>query len=109
MRENSYLCRRKAASRHNCSSKLGKFCSRFAFALQRIVYTLNRKMRITDILNYKFKKMNIMEENKKKHYVTPSMKVYEIVPTQILAGSTKVSVSSWGDGESLGSGEMDEE
>ena len=33
MRENSYLCRRKAASRHNCSSKLGKFCSRFAFAL----------------------------------------------------------------------------
>ena len=50
-----------------------------------------------------------MEENKKKHYVAPSMKVYEIVPTQILAGSTKVSVSSWGDGESLGSGEMEED
>ena len=27
--------------------------------------------------------MNIMEENKKKHYVTPSMKVYEIEPTII--------------------------
>ena len=26
------LCISKAASRHNCSSKLGKFCSRFAFA-----------------------------------------------------------------------------
>ena len=50
-----------------------------------------------------------MEENKKKHYITPSMKVYEIEPTQILTGSTKVSVSSWEDGESLGSGEMDEE
>ena len=50
-----------------------------------------------------------MEERKKKHYVAPTMKVYEIEPTQILAGSTKVSVSSWEDGESLGSGEMDEE
>ena len=50
-----------------------------------------------------------MEERNKKHYVVPSMKVYEIVPTQILTGSTKVSVSSWRDGESLGSGEMDEE
>ncbi|WP_172409859.1 hypothetical protein [Prevotella sp. P2-180] len=50
-----------------------------------------------------------MEERNKKHYVVPSMKVYEIEPTQILAGSTKVSVSSWGDGNSLGSGEMDEE
>ena len=50
-----------------------------------------------------------MEERTNKHYVVPSMKVYEIEPTQILAGSTKVSVSSWGDGESLGSGEMDEE
>ena len=65
-------------------------------------------MRITDILNYKFKKMNIMEKRNKKLYVAPSMKVYEIVPTQILAGSTKVSVSSWGDGESLGTGEMEE-
>ena len=50
-----------------------------------------------------------MEERNKKHYVVPSMKVYEIEPTQILAGSTKVSVSSWGDGNSLGSGEMDED
>ena len=31
-----YLCIRKAASRHNCSSKLGKFCSRFAFSLHRV-------------------------------------------------------------------------
>ena len=50
-----------------------------------------------------------MEERNKKHYVVPSMKVYEIVPTQILTGSPEVSVSSWEDGESLGSGEMDEE
>lgn len=50
-----------------------------------------------------------MKKRNKKHYVVPSMKVYEIEPTQILAGSTKVSVSSWRDGESLGSGEMDEE
>ena len=50
-----------------------------------------------------------MEERNKKHYVVPSMKVYEIEPTQILAGSTKVSVSSWRDGESLGSGEMEED
>ena len=50
-----------------------------------------------------------MEKRNKKHYVAPSMKVYEIVPTQILAGSTKVSVSSWGDGESLGPGEMEED
>ena len=50
-----------------------------------------------------------MEERTKKHYVVPSMQVYEIEPTQILAGSTKVSVSSWDNGESLGSGEMDEE
>ena len=50
-----------------------------------------------------------MEERNKKHYVVPSMKVYEIEPTQILTVSTEVSVSSWRDGESLGSGEMDEE
>ena len=50
-----------------------------------------------------------MEERNKKHYVAPSMKVYEIEPTQILAGSTKVSVSSWGDGNSLGSGDMEED
>ena len=35
-KKNYYLCIRKAASRHNCSSKLGKFCSRFAFSLQKI-------------------------------------------------------------------------
>ena len=50
-----------------------------------------------------------MEERKKKHYVVPSMQVYEIQPTQMLTGSTKVSVSSWRDGESLGSGEMEED
>ena len=50
-----------------------------------------------------------MEERNKKHYVAPSMKVYENEPTQILTGSTKVSVSSWRDGESFGSGEMVEE
>ena len=50
-----------------------------------------------------------MEERNKKHYVVPSMKVYEIEPTQILTGSTEVSVSSWGEGNSLGSGEMVEE
>ena len=50
-----------------------------------------------------------MEERTKKRYVVPSMKVYEIEPTQILTGSTKVSVSNKEDGESLGSGEMDEE
>ena len=50
-----------------------------------------------------------MEERNKKHYVVPAMKVYEIEPTQILTGSTKVSVSSWSYGESFGSGEMVEE
>ena len=67
-------------------------------------------MRITDILNNKNKKMNIMEENKKKHYVTPSMKVYEIEPTQLLAGSgvSATSVNDWGDGGNLGSGDMEE-
>ena len=50
-----------------------------------------------------------MEERNKKHYVVPSMKVYDIEPTQILAGSTKVSVSSWGEGNSLGSYDMEED
>ena len=50
-----------------------------------------------------------MEERYKKHYVAPSMKVYETEPTQILTGSTQVSVSSWGNGNSFGSGEMVEE
>ena len=53
-----------------------------------------------------------MEERKKKHYVVPSMKVYEIEPTQILTGSTRdteVSVSSWGEGNSLGSYDLEED
>ena len=50
-----------------------------------------------------------MEERNKKHYVVPAMKVYEIEPTQILTGSTEVSVSSWDNGESLGSYDMEEE
>ena len=50
-----------------------------------------------------------MEERNKKHYVVPSMKVYEIEPTPMLTGSTKVSVSSWGDGARLGAGEMEED
>ena len=54
-----------------------------------------------------------MEENKKKHYVTPSMKVYEIEPTQLLAGSgsnedtqTNTSVNDWNEGGSLGAHEI---
>ena len=31
-----------------------------------------------------------MEENKKKHYVVPSMEVYEIEPTQLLQTSEVV-------------------
>ena len=55
--------------------------------------------------------MNIMEENEKKTYVSPSMKVYEIEPTQLLAGSgvSATSVNDWGDGGSFGSGEMEED
>ena len=55
--------------------------------------------------------MNIMEENKKKTYVSPSMKVYEIEPTQLLAGSgvSTTSVNDWGEGGNLGSGEMEED
>ena len=51
-----------------------------------------------------------MEESKKKPYVAPSMKVYEIEPTQLLAGSgvSTTSVNGWGDGGILGSGEMEE-
>ena len=75
------------------------------------VYILNRKMRITDILNNKIKKMNIMDENKKKPYMAPSMKVYEIGATQLLAGSSEnvlmnTSVNEWNDGYSLGSHEL---
>lgn len=51
-----------------------------------------------------------MEKSKKKPYVTPSMKVYEIEPTQLLAGSgvSTTSVNDWGDGGSWGSYEMEE-
>lgn len=55
--------------------------------------------------------MNIMTENKKKPYVAPSMKVYEIELTQLLAGSgvSTTSVNDWGYGGYLGSGEMEED
>ena len=54
--------------------------------------------------------MNIMTENKKKTYVSPSMKVYEIKPTQLLAvsGVSTTSVNDWGNGGSFGSYEMQE-
>ena len=39
-----------------------------------------------------------MEENKKKHYVVPSMEVYEIEPTQLLAGSNQVEVGGGDEG-----------
>ena len=42
--------------------------------------------------------MNIMEENKKKHYVVPSMEVYEIEPTQLLVVSNPEE-SGVGDGD----------
>ena len=50
-----------------------------------------------------------MEKSKKKPYVAPSMKVYEIEPTQLLAGSgvSTTSVNDWGDGGSWGSYEME--
>ena len=48
-----------------------------------------------------------MEENKKKHYVTPFMKMYEIEPTQLLAGSPiNTSVNEWNEGGSLGAHEI---
>ena len=55
--------------------------------------------------------MIFMEKSKKKPYVAPSMKVYEIEPTQLLAGSgvSTTSVNDWGDGGNLGSGEMEED
>ena len=52
-----------------------------------------------------------MEERNKKHYVVTAMKLYEIEQTQILAvrtRDTEVSVSSWGEGNSLGSFDMEE-
>ena len=51
-----------------------------------------------------------MEKSKKKPYVAPSMKVYEIEPTQLLAGSgvSTTSVDEWGTGGSWGSYEMQE-
>ena len=53
-----------------------------------------------------------MEERNKKHYVAPSMKVYETEPTLILTGSTEnvptnTSVNEWNNGGSLGSYDCD--
>ena len=53
----------------------------------------------TDTMNNKLKK-NIMKETKKKNYESPSMKVYEIMPMQILDASA--TVNEWEDGCSLG-------
>ena len=53
----------------------------------------------TDTMNNKLKK-NIMKETKKKNYESPSMKVYEIMPMQILNASA--TVNEWEDGGSLG-------
>lgn len=39
-----------------------------------------------------------MEENKKKHYVVPSMEVYEIEPTQLLAGSKQGEIGGGEEG-----------
>ena len=55
--------------------------------------------------------MIFMEKSKKKPYVAPSMKVYEIEPTQLLAGSnedtpTNTSVNDWNEGGSLGAHEI---
>ena len=52
-----------------------------------------------------------MDENKKKPYMAPSMKVYEIGATQLLAGSnedtpTNTSVNDWNEGGSLGAHEI---
>ena len=51
-----------------------------------------------------------MEKSKKKPHVAPSMNVYDIEPTQLLAGSgvSTTSVNDWGDGGSWGSYEMEE-
>ena len=59
----------------------------------------------TDTMNNKLKK-NIMKETKKKNYESPSMKVYEIMPMQILDASA--TVNEWEDGGSWGSYEMEE-
>ena len=61
-------------------------------------------MRITDILNYKLKK-NIMKETKKKNYESPSIKVYEMMPMQILNASA--TVNEWNDGGSLGTCDLE--
>ena len=53
----------------------------------------------TDTMNNKLKK-NIMKETKKKNYESPSIKVYEIMPMQILDASA--TVNEWEDGGSLG-------
>lgn len=61
-------------------------------------------------MNYKLKN-EYYGRKQKKHYVTPSMKVYEIEPTQLLAGSnedtpTNTSVNDWNEGGSLGAHEI---
>ena len=53
----------------------------------------------TDTMNNKLKK-NIMKETKKKNYESPSIKVYEMRPMQILNASA--TVNEWEDGGSLG-------
>ena len=50
-------------------------------------------------MNNKLKK-NIMKETKKKNYESPSIKVYEMRPMQILNASA--TVNEWKDGGSLG-------
>ena len=50
-------------------------------------------------MNNKLKK-NIMKETKKKNYESPSIKVYEMRPMQIL--NTSATVNEWEDGGSLG-------
>ena len=45
-----------------------------------------------------------MKETKKKNYESPSMKVYEMMPMQILNASA--TVNEWEDGGSLGAHEI---
>ena len=40
----------------------------------------------------------MIEENNKKHYVVPSMEVYEIEPTQLLAGSNQGEIGGVDEG-----------
>ena len=58
----------------------------------------------TDTMNNKLKK-NIMKETKKKNYESPSIKVYEMMPMQILNASA--TVNEWNDGGSLGTCDLE--